>query len=504
MSTRLFKERICAVIASPTPQGMLHQIEQARQLTNTLELRFDWLPLWEQCDELLMWLASQKKHPVLIATMRREISGGRFKGRFGEEVTTLTLAGDLGCRWRDVAWETAKRFRPAKMLKAWLGRKRTIVSHHDFAKTPPNLKALADKLIRAGGDAVKIAAQCNSYADGMRLLSLCKGRKNVIVVPMGEIGLPLRVLALRAGSTLAYASVGVKTAPGQLTLDEMKNLYRADKLNQKSRVYGVIGSPITHTLSPLMHNRAFQEKKINAVYVPFLVAPSDAGLKDFLRVVRPLGIAGFSVTLPHKERILRYLDECDPLATRIGAVNTVVVRKGGKLFGCNTDYVGVLRALERKMPLRGSRVLICGAGGAARAAAFALAEAGSVVCICARRPKRAASLARAVGGEAVVRARLRKEFFDAIVNATPVGMSPNEDESPLRAEELNCRLVFDTIYRPLKTKLLQIAETRGIETVGGLEMFVAQGVAQNEIWMEQRAPVALMRRTVLEALQKEE
>ena len=142
------------------------------------------------------------------------------------------------------------------------------------------------------------------------------------------------------------------------------------------------------------------------------------------------------------------------MAAAIGAVNTVVVRGGGKLYGYNTDYVGVLRALERRIPLRGSRALIFGAGGAARAVAFALAESGAVVCICARRMKQAKALARVVGGEAVERPRLRREFFDAIVNATPVGMYPHSDRAPLRAEELNCRLVFDLIYRPRSTKLL--------------------------------------------------
>jgi shikimate dehydrogenase len=248
-----------------------------------------------------------------------------------------------------------------------------------------------------------------------------------------------------------------------------------------------------------MHNLAFHKKKINAVYLPFLVRD----LKDFLRAIKPLGIAGFSVTLPHKEKILRHLDDCDPLAAAIGAVNTVVVRSNGKLYGSNTDYVGVLRALERRVRLAGSRVLIFGAGGAARAVAFALAQGGAVVCVCARRMKEAEKLVRALGGEAVSRARLRKEFFDAIINATPVGMHPKTGQSPLRADELNCRLVFDTVYRPMKTKLLRLAERRGIETVSGIEMFIAQGSAQWEIWTGRRAPVALMRQAVSRALQRE-
>jgi 3-dehydroquinate dehydratase/shikimate dehydrogenase len=239
---------------------------------------------------------------------------------------------------------------------------------------------------------------------------------------------------------------------------------------------------------------------MNAVYLPFLVRD----LRDFLAAIEPLGIAGFSVTLPHKQAVLRHLDGCDPLAAAIGAVNTVVVRGGGKLYGYNTDYVGVLRALEPRIPLRGSRVLIVGAGGAARAVAFALAQAGASVCICARRANRARALAKAVHGEVVTRASLRREFFDAIVNATPVGMLPSVDDSPLDARDLNCRLVFDTIYRPRQTKLLRLAAQGGIETVSGIEMFIAQGTAQWEIWTGERAPVNAMRGAVLRALTREE
>ncbi len=348
--------------------------------------------------------------------------------------------------------------------------------------------------------AIKIAARCNSYADVLRVLALCKGRRNVIAVPMGEIGLPGRVLALRHGSALAYAAVGEKTAPGQLALDKMKNLYRADKLDRRSRVYGVIGNPVAHSLSPLLHNTGFIARHMNDVYLPFLVPD----LRDFLSAVGPLGIHGFSVTLPHKRAILRHLDDCDPLAAAIGAVNTVVVRGNGKLYGYNTDYVGVLRALQRRVALRGSRVLIYGAGGAARAIAFALVQAGAIVNVCARRSAEARKLARAAGGEAIERRHLRGEFFDAIINATPVGMHPRASASPLRADELNCRLVFDSIYRPMQTRLLQLASKRGIEIVSGVDMFIAQGTAQWEIWTGLRAPEKQMRATVLARLRQEE
>src|SRR5262249_8295402 len=151
---------------------------------------------------------------------------------------------------------------------------------------------------------------------------------------------------------------------------ELKHLYRAHLLTKRSEVYGVIGDPIKHSLSPLMHNTGFTSRKRDAVYLPFLVKD----LRDFVKAIPELGVRGFSITIPHKQTILKYLSECDPLAAEIGAVNTVVVRRNGSLYGCNTDYAGVLRALERKLKLRGSRVLVFGAGGSARAAAFAVAR----------------------------------------------------------------------------------------------------------------------------------
>jgi shikimate dehydrogenase len=236
------------------------------------------------------------------------------------------------------------------------------------------------------------------------------------------------------------------------------------------------------------------------VYLPFRVTD----LRDFLAAIGLLGIRGFSVTLPHKARILRYLDDCDPLAADIGAVNTVVVRGPGKLYGYNTDYTAVLRAIQKRMQPRGARVLLFGAGGSARAAAFALTAAGASVFVCARRAARARELARAAHGETIPRRALRDARFDVIVNATPVGMYPYPDSTPLEPAELNCRVVFDLIYRPRKTRLLQLAAQRGIQTISGLDMFVAQGAAQFEIFTGTCAPVAAMRGAVEAVLQREE
>jgi 3-dehydroquinate dehydratase / shikimate dehydrogenase len=485
---------------------MAGQLRHALRQTHTVELRLDWLANSREIARFLDHLAASKPRGTLIATCRRLESGGRFRGTIAEELFYLSEAIRAGCSWYDLETETSSKC-PPELLEVLLGEGRRLTSAHFFRRMPRDLGRIAAKLIREDGSArgrgagaIKIAAQCDSLADALKLLRLARTWRNLVATPMGDVAQPARLLGLRERNGFAYAPVENATAPGQISLDEMKRVYRADKLNRGTRVYGVIGDPIGHSLSPAMQNVAFQARKMNAVYVPFLVRD----LRDFLAAIGPLGIRGFSVTLPHKERILRHLDGCDPLAAKIGAVNTVVVRGGGKLYGYNTDYVGVLQSLERRIPLRGSRVLIVGAGGVARAVAFALAQAGAAVCVCARRPKRAESLARAVGGEAISRGRVRKEFFDAIVNATPVGMHPAAGDSPLKSSELNCRLVFDTIYRPRQTKLLKLAARRGIETVSGVEMFVAQGTAQWEIWTGERAPAAAMRRAVMQALESEE
>jgi 3-dehydroquinate dehydratase/shikimate dehydrogenase len=317
---------------------------------------------------------------------------------------------------------------------------------------------------------------------------------------MGEIGLPARLLALREGSALAYAPVAQATAPGQVSLHDFKRLYRADAITRKTKIYGVIGNPVGHSLSPLLHNTGFVAAKRDAAYLPFLVQ----NLKEFLQAIPEFGLRGFSVTIPHKQTIMKYLAECEPMAEKIAAVNTVVVGKDGRLRGSNTDYVGVLRALEGKIRLGDSRVLIFGAGGSARAAAFALANAGAEVLICARRESAVRELAKACGAQVIARKYLASACFEVIVNATPVGMYPHVGSSPLSMRELNCKIVMDLIYRPLHTQLLKIAAAKGIRAVSGVEMFLAQGFAQWELWMEKAAPEAAMRLAVLSQLRADE
>ena len=498
VAAKAFPDPVALVLAERTPRALWQALRRAARRARVVELRLDYLGSVGAMARFLERLARRRPPFALIATCRRRAEGGEFAGSPSAQLAVLELAARAGCQWVDVEAATLEQF-PAWLRPALLPLAGRIVSFHDFRGTPARLERMYRRLARLGADRVKIAVTARSQADNLAVLDLARRhRGRVIALSMGMARVPGRVLALGAGSALAYAAPerGPATAPGQIPWSEFRDSYRAQRLNARTRVYGVIGRPIAHSLSPAMHNAAFRAARLNAVYLPFEVA----SLRDFLDCLGPLGVAGFSVTLPYKETLLRHLDGIDPLAEQIGAVNTVVVRGGRRLYGYNTDYVGILRALQGAIRLHASRVLLVGAGGAARAVAFALATAGAFICVTARRPAAARALARAVSGEALPRAALRRQRFDAIVNCTPVGQSPEADESPLRAEELNCRVVVDLVYHPRHTKLLRLARRRGCRTVAGWQMLVEQGAAQYEIWTGLRAPVAAMRRAVLARL----
>jgi 3-dehydroquinate dehydratase/shikimate dehydrogenase len=276
----------------------------------------------------------------------------------------------------------------------------------------------------------------------------------------------------------------------------MRHLYRIERLSKGGRIYGVIADPIRHSISPAVHNRAFQSRRVDAVYLPFLVPP--VHLRDFVTMAEKLPVAGFSVTIPHKQKIIRYLDVVDPLARRIGAVNTVW-RKAGKWRGANADADGVIVPLSRRLRLNRSSVLVVGNGGAARSAVFALTDAGAKVSVVGRNPDRVRALAKAGGAEAVTREQLETLRFDALVHATPLGMFPHVDECFFE-DLIPADLVFDMVYNPLDTLLIRRARQQGKEVIPGLEMFIEQAVRQFEIWTGESAPRAAMEKAARETL----
>jgi 3-dehydroquinate dehydratase/shikimate dehydrogenase len=344
-------------------------------------------------------------------------------------------------------------------------------------------------------------------ADVGRLLKLAAAvavshGKPLVPIALGPLGVITRVVGgrYRAPFTYAGAAEGAETGPGQLPVETLASLYRVREVTPKTRVYGVLGGTVRRSLSPLIHNRAFAARHVDAVYVPLQAE----ALEPFVRALPALDLAGFSVTRPYKVEILRHLHEVEDSAALCGSVNTVVVHEG-TLRGSTTDGIGVVGALKKRGGLKGRSVLIVGAGGAARAAALSLRRKGARVMILARNPRQAAEAAAATGCEHGALSNLGRHEWDILINATPVGSAAAPGETPVPAS-LHQRgsLVLDMVYDPLETRLLREAQAAGCATVDGLEMLLAQAAAQFETWTGLPAPVEAMRAAAASIAQEQE
>ncbi len=278
----------------------------------------------------------------------------------------------------------------------------------------------------------------------------------------------------------------------------MIDAYRAEQIDAATRIYGVAGNPVKHSLSPIMMNTAFRRKTVNAVYLPLQTSK----INDLLTLVREVPLNGMSVTMPFKQDILKHLAKTDPLSEKVGACNTIVRSQDGKLYGFNTDVAAVVRPLEKRIHLKGAKVLVLGAGGAARAAVFGLKEKGAEVFVLNRTLETGQKLAREAKAKTAKREQLAKSTFDVIVNATPTGMHGVKPTTILEPKEINARLVFDLVYNPIDTPLIRAAREKGIAVITGVEMFVHQGARQFEIWTGKPAPEEEMMRVVIHALRQ--
>lgn len=469
-----------------------------------LEIRMDMLDRPLEGAEVIRRLKERYPDVFLLATCRRKQNGGKFTGSIDEEFRLLEAAIDAGARAVDVEIETACAAR--EKLAAFRGRAKLVVSYHNFQSTPA-LAPVLRRLDSIPADVSKLVTTARKPTDNYRVLEAAHrpGKRPLVVLAMGEAGLPSRVLSLSRRCPFTYAAPPCRgagkgsapgTAPGQVSSLVLRRQYRADRHTCDTAVYGVIASPVGHSISPPVHNRAFHARRIDAVYLPFLVEPPTLG--DFFKFAALLPLAGCSVTIPHKQKVLRHLSAIDPLARRIGAVNTVY-RRGGKLHGANTDVAGIIVPLEKRIKLKGATVLIAGTGGAARSAVFALSEKGPRIFITGRNPDRARALARACEAEAIERERLAGRRFDVLIHATPLGMYPHVDETCFPAE-IPGSLVFDMVYNPLETRLLREARAAGKTVISGLEMFLEQAAAQFEIWTGTTAPRLAMETVAREAL----
>jgi 3-dehydroquinate dehydratase/shikimate dehydrogenase len=490
--------QICIALGFSDPGKLIeHARKELEAGESFFEFRLDYLE--RPADGVKAIGAFLQQHPEcgILATCRRHQNRGKFNGSVDEQIRILHSAAQAGATAVDLEIESAEN--AGAKLELLRCSAQLILSYHNFESTPA-MEALLRRMVRIPAAAYKIVTTARKPSDNLRVLSLARasGRTPVIVLAMGEIGFPTRVLSPAFGGLFTYAApkAAEGTAAGQVCARQLRQLYRIEKLSRSGKIYGVIADPVRHSISPPVHNRAFQARRIDAVYLPFRVPPMH--LRDFVSMAEKLPIAGFSVTIPHKQKILRYLDAVDPLARRIGAVNTVW-RKAGKWRGTNADTAGVLVPLSRHLRIGKRSVLLVGNGGAARSAAFALVEAGAKVSIVGRNPDRVRALARACGATPLLREELGKEYFDVLVHATPLGMFPRVNECFFEGR-IPADLVFDMVYNPIDTLLVRRARQQGKSVVPGLHMFLEQAVRQFELWTGERAPRTAMEKAAKEAL----
>lgn len=499
MTRRAALPRICIALGFPEIESLLaHAREEYNAGERFFEFRLDYLASPEQGITAMRKFLSRNSDCTILATCRRHQNSGHYNGSIEQQLKILDAAIEAGAQAVDIEIESAENC--VEKLEALRSRARLVISYHNYGGTPP-MDAVIRRMLRISADGYKLVTTAKKPSDNARVLALAKtyAKTPTILLAMGETGFPTRVLSPSVGGLFTYAAPNSAdgTASGQVSAKQLRHLYRVEKFSKDARVYGVVADPVRHSISPAVHNRAFQARRVDAVYLPFLVKP--AQLKDFFILADKLPLAGFSVTIPHKQKILRYLDLVDPLARRIGAVNTVW-RRAGKWRGTNTDADGVIRPLERHLRLGKSTVLLAGNGGAGRGAAYALKAAGATLAITGRNIDRVRALAKACDAEPLSREQACGRMFDVLVHSTPLGMFPKTEQSFFDAK-IPAKLVFDMVYNPLDTMLVRMAKDQGAEVIRGLEMFLEQAASQFEIWTGENAPRAVMEKAALEALQ---
>jgi len=459
--------RLCATVTGRTTDELRARRDAAGD-ADMVEVRLDYA---QELD--VAGVLSDRRCPVVV-TCRPSWEGGHFQGSEEERRQLLARAHQLGADYVDVEWRAGFD----DIINADHGR-RIVLSVHDFVHVPDDLDEQFREMRASGAEVVKIAVHTAALTDLVTLRDFSRrhqaeGGGARVVIGMGPAGIASRVLPDRFGSCWTYAGHGV--APGQIDLSQMLDEFRVRALTSDSELYGVLGSPLAHSLSPVMHNAGFDEIGRDAVYLPFEAADMD----DFERFAMAFGVRGASVTAPYKEAVVSKVASSDDLSQRVGAVNTVSIDSSG-WRGINTDVPGFLAPLRGRIRLDGCRAVVLGAGGAARGVATALVDEGASVTVCARNLERATSVARLVDGT-IASIPPQPGTWDLLVNTTPIGTHPNDDVSPMADVGLGGALVYDLVYNPPVTRLLADAAAAGCSTIGGLDMLVAQAERQFAWW----------------------
>jgi 3-dehydroquinate dehydratase / shikimate dehydrogenase len=493
MPTSASNTRVCIPVCEKTLNALRSACEQATEWADVIELRLDCLEP-EALSSGISQLLNTTTLPVIL-TLRPSEQGGH------RNLTPETRAAF----WKreaprgDTVWWDLEADLAHEVSPDW---SHTIVSHHDFAGVPPDLEQVYQRLAQTPARVLKIAVQANEITDCLpvfRLIDRARSEgREIIAIAMGNAGIATRILGPSRGSFLTYAALDddSATAPGQVNAHKLRSLYNIHKINEETMICGLVGLPVMHSVSPHMHNAAFMSEGVNGVYLPLEVR--DAGA-FFKLMVHPLtrelnwNLRGLSITAPHKRTAIECLDWIDPDAQEIGAVNTVVV-ENDRLLGYNTDAAGLVEPLLRKLgSLADLRVAIIGAGGAARAAVWALQRQHANVTLFARDESKANPLKQLFDVSCQPLSGASFAGYDLVINATPLGSGEYIDQSPATEEQLRgARCVYDLIYNPMETLLLREARSAGCEVLGGLEMLVAQAQIQFELWTGKRPSATLM------------
>lgn len=480
---------ICVTLACTDPDELrARHAALVAQGCKLVEYRLDFLPT--DCD--VRTLVSRRPGPI-IATVRRPEDGGRWTGDEEVRRNLLRAAVAAGAEYVDFEPDAAVAIPRAETTALSATRQgaptQRIVSMHDFKQTPADLGAIHARLAACEADVVKLAVMAECATDVFRVLRLMReAALPTVGLCMGEFGLPSRVMGAAFGAPFSYSapSDGEAVAPGQIGFQRMRDLYRYEVITAATPFYAVIGDPIGHSKSPLIHNAALGALEIDGCYVPFRVSPDD--LREFLVEAPAFGLRGLSITIPHKEAAMARATKLDPAAATIGAMNTLVFEdceeaERFRAFGYNTDEPGAMESLEAAAGGAGSlarkRALVLGAGGAARGIVFGLVRRGVETTVANRNLERAQDLAAGLGCRAVAWDERGDVDYDLLINCTPLGMHPNVDDTPIHKSSLRPGvIVFDTVYNPVETRLLREARERGCEMVVGTEMFLRQAAWQ--------------------------
>ena len=469
-----------------------HMAEQGAKL---VELRLDYIA----GEVNLKRLIRERPCPVIISC-RRQSDGGKWTGSEHERQVLLRSAIAEGVDYVDLEDDIAgaiPRF----------GKTKRIISLHDFEKTPDDLESIHSRLAKMEADVVKLATMANSPHDNVRMLELiAKSETPTVGMCMGEMGTPSRILAAKFGAPFTYATFHHERAlaPGQLSFKQMSDIYHYEAIQHETEVFGVIADPIGHSLSPVIHNAAFHDSKLNQVYVPFRVPRKD--LQEFIKDCRRLGIKGLSVTIPHKEAVIEFCSKIDDAVKNIGAANTIVFGEDSAA-AYNTDCQAAMDSIVENIkkgrgekPFSGKVGLILGAGGVSKALAYGLRKNGAKVVVAARSPEKARGLEKM--GCRIVDWDARYTInCDILLNGTPIGMHPQVDETPYEKHRLRpSMLVFDTVYNPEQTLLIKEARQKHCSVVTGVDMFIRQAALQFELFSGQAAPADVMRNVMKQTI----